>query len=637
MPSPAVTSRIRFELRDRAGDVPAVHVRIETADGGKRFVWEQADGSPGLRARPVANLPLYGIWRIGEASPDQPVYVTEGEKAADVLTAVGLLGVGTVTGASGTPDDEVLSSLAGRDVRLWPDNDAVGWAHMERIAKRLVELGVAVSLVDWPDAPEHGDAADFLAAGRLRADVDALVARARSFPPPHTSRPIPDDVPVPPHVGRRAKVVRLADVEPERVEWLWPGRIPLGKLTVLDGDPGVGKSTISLDLAARVTTGRPMPGETIGSAPAGVVILSAEDGLADTIRPRLDAAGADSSRVVALTAIVGADGTERLSSLPLDLVQLEEAVRASGAILVVVDVLMAFLDGGLNAHRDQDVRGALAQLAATAERTGAAFLVLRHLNKTAGGPVLYRGGGSIGIVGAARSALVVGRDPADEGRLVLAIMKANLARTAPSVAYRILDADGVGRISWEGETSWTAAQLVAIPATADERTARDDAKAILSEILSAGSLPAREAQRQAREAGVSGGTLRRAKEALGVAAKRAGGLGAAGWWEWSLDPKAPSKLLIRSIPEVERVRRRMSAIAPFEPDSIEIARTGAEPSESAVNVGCSDYRRHQLAHRCVEDRWLCDRCDANTSFETRAHPGRAEVGFFGDEYVVGTA
>lgn len=364
-----------------------------------------------------------------------------------------------------------------------------------------------------------------------------------------------------------ARIVRLSDVMPERVGWLWPARIPLGKLTVLDGDPGLGKSTISIDLAARVSTGRPMPDDTTGRPPAGVVLLSAEDGLADTIRPRLDAAGADTSRVVALAAIVTGLGIERLPSLPIDLPRLETAIVAHRATLVVVDVLMAFLDGAINAHRDQDVRGALAQLAAMAERTGAAILVLRHLNKSAGGPAIYRGGGSIGIVGAARSALVVGIDPQDESRCILAVTKANLARLAPSLAYRIVDASGTGRIFWEGATDHTAAQLLAMPTTPDERTAVDDAQDVLSEILSGGPVGAKEVRAEARSAGIADRTLDRAKQALGVTVARVGGLGSAGRWEWSLAAKAATIRLSTSPPGDGVLSDSVALLDdPFDPD-----------------------------------------------------------------------
>jgi hypothetical protein len=219
----------------------------------------------------------------------------------------------------------------------------------------------------------------------------------------------------------------LSSVEPEEVSWLWPSWLALGKLALVDGDPGLGKSAMTLDLAARVSSGKVFP-DGAECEPAGVVLLSAEDGLADTIRPRLDAAGADTSKVLALATVPDEDGHDRLLSIPEDLALIEKGIRRVGARLVVVDPLMAFLSGDTNSHRDQDVRRALAPLAGLAERTGAAVLVVRHLNKAAANNPLYRGGGSIGIIGAARMAFVVGKDPQDESRRVLASTKNNLAK-----------------------------------------------------------------------------------------------------------------------------------------------------------------------------------------------------------------
>jgi hypothetical protein len=201
----------------------------------------------------------------------------------------------------------------------------------------------------------------------------------------------------------------LSGVEPEQVSWPWPSWLTLGMLALVDGDPGLGKSAMTLDLAARVAAGKGFP-DGAHYEPAGVVLLTAEDGLADTIRPRLDAAGADTSRILALATVPDENGHDRLLSIPEDIPLIEKGIRRVGARLVVVDPLMAFLSGDTNSHRDQDVRRALAPLAGLAERTGASVLVIRHLNKAAANNPLYRGGGSIGIIGAARMAFVVGED-----------------------------------------------------------------------------------------------------------------------------------------------------------------------------------------------------------------------------------
>ena len=159
-------------------------------------------------------------------------------------------------------------------------------------------------------------------------------------------------------------VVYLSDVVPEQVDWLWPGRIPLGKLTVLEGDPKTGKSTTAIDIAARVSTGSPFPDHAQLSSPGFVILMSAEDGLTDTIRPRLDAAGADPSKVMAWETMPtlnkeGVVNGIRPPSLPLDIEALGNLIIGHSAVLVIVDVLAAYLGSGVDSHKDQDVRRAV--------------------------------------------------------------------------------------------------------------------------------------------------------------------------------------------------------------------------------------------------------------------------------------
>lgn len=330
--------------------------------------------------------------------------------------------------------------------------------------------------------------------------------------------------------------VLLSDVEPESVAWLWYGRIPLGKITVLDGDPGLGKSTATLDLAARVTRGLPFPDDRRRIDPAGVVLLSAEDDLGDTIRPRLDAAGADVSRVVALQEVID-DGGRRPPVLPDDLPWVRAAIERVGAKLVVIDPLMAFLSGGLDAHKDQQVRRGLHQLALLASSTGAAILLVRHLNKAPGGNPMYRGGGSIGIVGAARSGLLVGRDPGDINGRVLASTKCNLAPEPRSIAFHLVAApEQASHIVWDGECDFDAQAILADPPGEDERTARKEAEAFIKTTLAEGPVAAKDIERMAEESAISLRTLKRAKKGLGVVSAMQGYQGA---WEWSLPERSP--------------------------------------------------------------------------------------------------
>ena len=338
-------------------------------------------------------------------------------------------------------------------------------------------------------------------------------------------------------VHERVGLTRLIDIESKPVRWLWRDRIPLGKITILDGDPGLGKSLLSLDLAARLTTGRAMPDGTEGlDQPAGVVLLSAEDDPEDTIRPRLEAAGADLSRIAILSSIREDDG-ERLPTL-LDLAAIRHAINEIDAKLVVIDPLMAYLPSAVNAFRDQDIRRALAPPARLAAETGVAVLVLRHLNKAMGGNALYRGGGSIGIIGAARSGLIVAKDPDDDERRILAVSKSNLAKIPPALAYRVVaDAAEIPSLAWEGTTAHTASMLLAIPRDGEDRSALEEAKDFLRDVLANGAIAARDVQKQADQAGIQRRTLRRAKDSLSIQTFKRGGFFAKDkgqQWSWQL-------------------------------------------------------------------------------------------------------
>jgi hypothetical protein len=335
--------------------------------------------------------------------------------------------------------------------------------------------------------------------------------------------------------GRHENGVVLSSVQPERIKWLWEGRIPYGKLTVLDGDPGLGKSTVTMDLAARLSEGRPLPDGTPTDA-AGVVLLTAEDGLADTIVPRLNAARADLNKILALT--IKDEHGDRLLSLPGDLPHLREAIERMGAGLVIIDPLMAFLGGNVNSFKDQDIRLALAPLMMMAEQTGAAIVIVRHLNKSNTGPALYRGGGSIGIIGAARSGLLVAADPDDPARRILAPTKSNLGALAPSLAFSLREApNGVAAVTWEGHSSHTAASLLAASGNNEEdKSALEEAKTFLKESLAEGGQWVKQLIMEARQQGISDRTLKRAKAFLGIKSYRVG-TGAEGGWKWTIHGK----------------------------------------------------------------------------------------------------
>lgn len=478
-----------------------------------------AQRCPDLNGKWIHNL--NGVRRVLYKLPSLPtaatVYIVEGEKDADRLWSLGLPATTNPQGA-GKWREEYNESLRGKKIVILPDNDEPGEQHAQAVARSLLGNASAVKIVHLPGLPAKGDVSDWFDAGHTKDELTVLV----------TSTPIlkPEDLASKKPRHSRPVLTRLSDVAPQKVHWLWPSRIPLGKVTILDGDPGLGKSLISADLTARVTTACAMPDDSLSdvSEPAGVVILSAEDDLSDTIRPRLDAAGADVSRVIHLTGITEGDG-QRLPDLA-DLEAIRTAIQAVSAKLVIIDPLMAYLPGQTDSHRDQDVRRNLAPLAALAAETGVAVLVVRHLNKSGGKNPLYRGGGSIGIIGAARSGLLVAADPEDETgeRRVLVSTKSNLAKASVALAYHVsITVENVAYIEWEGQSEHTATSLLAQPLEDEDRSALEEAKDFLRDVLNGGASPAKDVQKQADQAGISYATLRRAKTALKIITRKRDG------------------------------------------------------------------------------------------------------------------
>lgn len=486
---------------------------------GRRYEYRGDDGrpvrtvyrTPDKRFRQQVHEPgvvtLYRLEAVRAAvAAGEPVWLVEGEKDADNLAA--LAGVAATTAPMGAANFSKVDVEPLRDARVFAvvDKDPAGDRWAADVRDHLHDVALSV---EFRQAKVGKDASDHLAAGLGLDDLEVYEAHA---------------------IAHDAEgLTTLADVAPERVSWLWPDRIPCGKLTIIDGDPSTGKSTLTLDLAARVTTGVAWPDGAPGGPPGDVLLLSAEDGPGDTIRPRLDAAGADVSRVHLLEAVPLVDdkGIVRMAfpSVPRDVDHIERIVRLRRVRLLVVDVLMAYLTG--DSHKDQEVRGALAPLAAMAERTGCAVIVIRHLNKSGGSNALYRGGGSIGIIGAARAAYLVARDAEDPDRRIVACEKLNIAPEPPALAYRLVsdDAAGVAHVEWEPDalTGVTAASLLHAP-DEDERSERDEAAEWLAGYVAdnGGEALAAHVRKESGAVGLSWRTVQRARERAGVESSRRG-------------------------------------------------------------------------------------------------------------------
>jgi putative DNA primase/helicase len=323
----------------------------------------------------------------------------------------------------------------------------------------------------------------------------------------------------------RAVLVRLADVAAEPVEWVWTNRIALGKLTLIVGDVGAGKTYFTTDVTARVTRGAAWPDGAPSGDPSHVILLTSEDGIADTIRPRVDWQGGDPDRVDILRAVTLDTGGEAAFNLERDLPALEGAILATKARVVVADPLSAYL-GKKDSYKDAEIRGLLTPLADVAERRRVAMLGLLHLTKAQQRRILHRVQASIAFVAQARTVLAVGEDP-DTGRRLVAPLKNNLGPLPSVLAFRIGDKG----LRWEpGIVEGTAETLLAgdEAPTRSERQELDRAMLFLTDELCDGPVRSTEVVKDAKANGISERTLWRAKAVLGVPAHRHG----QGPWYW---------------------------------------------------------------------------------------------------------
>ena len=317
---------------------------------------------------------------------------------------------------------------------------------------------------------------------------------------------------------RSAVIMKLEDVVSEEVNWLWNNWVPYGKLTIIEGDPGIGKSSISMDLAAAVTRSKAMYGDdkTIQREPANVLLLAAEDGLADTIRPRLESAGADVNRVRALVAVKDEKGNEQHFSLEKDLELADKVLSEGGYKLLIIDPLNAYM-GAVDTYKDSSVRSILTPLTRLAEKHGVALVCIRHLTKATGGRAMYRGQGSIAYTAAARALHVVGEHPEDPTQRVMSCTKNSLAPKPSSLAFKI---EGK-HVEWVGTIELSADALLAPALGSDDQSALDEAKEFLADILSQGAKSQKEIFKESKKHGIADKTLQRAKKALGVKSKKA--------------------------------------------------------------------------------------------------------------------
>ena len=306
------------------------------------------------------------------------------------------------------------------------------------------------------------------------------------------------------------RIISGSEIEPKEVDWLWYPYIPYGKITIVQGDPGEGKSTFVLNLAAMLTTGTPLPYSTEEYEPMNVIYQNTEDDAEDTVVPRFINAGGDLNRIFFI------DERSRALSFADD--RIGETIRRTSAKLIIFDPLASYIGAEVSLNQANEVRSQMNYLIDIAKETGCAVIVVAHMNKMSGAKAMYRTSGSIDIVASARSCLLIGTAPEDQTKRIMAVQKSNLAEKGKAIEFGIEDS----KVAFLRQLDMTADELVnSYPSAGSRRkTKREMAKEVLLEMLTNGPKTQRDVMDAMDELNISKRTVDDAKRELGVESMR---------------------------------------------------------------------------------------------------------------------
>lgn len=551
-----VVRRQEYTIRNASGELIATHIRLEYDNGEKSFLWER-NGVSGLGGLKVADLPLFNSEKISKHLGNDLCVICEGEKPAAALENLGILSLGTVTGASSAPDVEALRPVAERSgpVYLWADNDTPGKSHMEKIASRLQALGKPCGVINWVEAPAQGDAADFVASGGTRKELGQLASQAPEWTPPEDKNKF-----------TLTTLTQLLAEPEEMSSWLWDKTLPIAGLSILVSKPKVGKTTLARNLALKVARGDAFLGRDVTLGP--VVYLALEEKRAE-VAAHFARMEANDERILIHT---GSAPQEAIAAL-------KAAITQTEAVLAIVDPLFRMVrirDGNDYA----EVTRALEPLLMLARETGCHILTLHHSAKSEreGGDGIL---GSTALFGSVDTALIMKRRESE--------------RTLESIQRYGLDIPRT-LLTFDSETGLTDAA-----GTVDELDMQRLGDEILQN-LEAGELT----EKEIRDAiggntGLVGKALRKLLAENEVTREGSGRRG---------DPFKYTKILVSSFTIGDKQEKQVNEKVldtnqgeTSPPPSCDIPDS---PTAPCHNCGCIDFWLRKAS--VGEAEWLCSRC-----------------------------
>lgn len=459
-----------IDVRGEGGYVvspPSVH------PSGARYRYVDA-------AAPVAELPAWVVDRLSTAKPASP---TPAQTGAQIV-------------AKGHRTN-LLVSLAGTMLRRGMSGAAITAALTAENAARC-------------SPPLH--------EAKIRSIAADIVRR---YPSPSPASTTPGSI--------GPDVVRLSDVQALPVPWLWRQYLAYGMLSMLSGDPSSGKTFIVLAIAADLSNGRvPVSGEVCELV--DTLYLSHENAAEYVIRPRFDAQGGDASRFHLLRGSIAGDGEAAIrAGITLkDVALLDAALVQTGAKLIIIDPIQSYLGAEVDAYRSNETRPVMDGLITLAEKHNVAVLIVRHLSKSSGGRAIHRGLGSIDLTGAVRTEMLAGTAPGEPDNRALVQIKNNLGPQAGSLGYEIVGEEMEARLEWRGNSTLTAADLLAPDAATEGRSDKAEAEDYIREQLANGPKLLRDLK---SASGIPEWTLQRAAKSIGITRSRDGERGP---WVWAL-------------------------------------------------------------------------------------------------------